>query len=29
VYAASDYLNEIHGMIAETFHEQREASAWF
>ena len=30
VYAASDYLNEIHGMIAaETFHEQREPSAWF
>ena len=29
VYAASDYLNEIHGMLAETFHEQREASAWF
>jgi hypothetical protein len=29
VYAASDYLNEIHGLIAETFQEQREASAWF
>jgi hypothetical protein len=28
-YAASDYLNEIHGLIAETFNEQREASAWF
>jgi len=28
-FAASDYLNEIHGLIAETFEEQHEAAAWF
>lgn len=29
-FAASDYLNEIHGLIAETFEEpQPEAAAWF
>lgn len=29
-FAASDYLNEIHGLIAETFEEQQpEAVAWF
>lgn len=28
-FAASDYLNEIHGLIAETFEERHEAAAWF
>lgn len=28
-FAASDYLNEIHGLIAESFEEQPEATAWF
>ena len=28
-FAASDYLNEIHGLIVETFQEQHEAAAWF
>lgn len=28
-FAASDYLNEIHGLIADTFEEHHEAAAWF
>jgi hypothetical protein len=28
-FAASDYLDEIHGLIAETFEERHEAAAWF
>jgi hypothetical protein len=28
-FAASDYLDEIHGLIAETFEDHHEASTWF